>query len=182
MRKPIEEFFLWKAFVAVNRGLLLLCCLIAVGTIAASVLMRYVFKSDLYGLEEIVTLATMWLYFMGGVDGSYEDSHIDADVLSLFVKSDKVKRIFKIFIKVVCLVVSIVFAKWGLDYLKWAAAVGGMTQTLRIPMLLSRIPLSIAFILMVIFNIYHLVNAILGRTPPKPGAAKKKDEEEAENA
>ena len=181
MRKPIEEFFWWKAFVAFNRGLLLFCCLIAVGTIFASVLMRYVFKSNLYGLEEIVTLATMWLYFMGGVDGSYEDSHIDADVLSLAIKSEKVKRVLKIIIKAVCLVVSIVFAKWGIDYLNWAVAVGGVTQTLRIPMLLSRMPLSIAFILMVFFNLYHLINAILGRTPPKPGAAKA-NEEEAENA
>lgn len=181
MRKPIEEFFWWKAFVAFNRGLLLFCCVISVGTIVASVLMRYVFKSDLYGLEEIITLATMWLYFMGGVDGSYEDSHIDADVMSLIIKSDKTKRILKIFIKVVCLGVSIVFAKWGLDYLKWAVAVGGVTQTLRIPMLLSRLPLSVAFILMVFFNAYHLVNAILGRTPPKPGM-EKSAEKEAENA
>ena len=113
MRKPIEEFFWWKAFVAFNRGLLLFCCLSAVGTIFASVLLRYVFKSDLYGLEEIVTLATMWLYFMGGVDGSYEDSHIDADVLSLAIKSEKTKRILKIIIKAICLIVSIFFCKMG---------------------------------------------------------------------
>ena len=79
------------------------------------------------------------------------------------------------------MIVSIFFAKWGIDYLNWAVTVGGVTQTLRIPMLLSRMPLSVAFILMVFFNVYHLINAILGRTPPKPGAAKA-NEEEAENA
>lgn len=177
MGKPIEEYFLWKLFVKLNRSLLLLCSIIAVGTIVTSVVLRYVFKSDLYGLEEIITLATMWLYFMGGVDGSYEDVHIDADVLSLVIKSKKAKRALRIFVKGVCLAVSVVFAKWGIDYLKWSISVGGVTQTLRMPILLSRMPLSIAFILMVFFNLYHFINALLGRTPPKPGEARPVEKE-----
>ena len=181
-RKPIEDYLAWKIFVKFNRGLLLFCALSALLTIFASVVMRYVFKSDLHGMEEIVTLATMWLYFMGGVDGSYEDSHIDADVMGLLIKSDKVKHIIKIVVKVICLAVSVVFAKWGIDYFKWCVATGGVTQTLKIPMLLSRIPLSIAFILMVFFNAYHLINVILNRTPKIEGAEPKDEAEKEENA
>ncbi len=31
----------------------------------AEVVLRYVFKSDLFGIEEIVVIAAFWLYFMG---------------------------------------------------------------------------------------------------------------------
>ena len=163
--QQIEDYFLWKALVFLIRVLLIVTSVAAVLTIVLSVTMRYIFKSNLFGIEELITLTAMWLYFIGGLHGSYEDSHINADVLTTFINSVKLKYALRILVTGICLACSIVFAIWGIQYFLWSVRIGGYSVSLRIPMILSRIPLSICFLLMVVYNIYHFVNAILGRDP-----------------
>ncbi|WP_130862995.1 TRAP transporter small permease [Bacilliculturomica massiliensis] len=163
--KRIEDFFLWRLLLKLERAILVICSVAAIGTVVVSVVLRYVFKSDLYGIEEIITVIAMWLYFLGGVYGSYENSHIRADILSVYVKSEKKMRIVRILSLAVSAGASLMLAKWGLDYLRWSIAIGGETVSLHIPMILSRIPLTICFVFMAVYSIYHLILALLGREP-----------------
>ena len=51
------------------------------GCMVYSVVLRYCFKQNFYGSDEVIMLFAFWLYFMGAVYGSYENSHIKADLL-----------------------------------------------------------------------------------------------------
>ena len=153
------------------RIILVFCSAGAVLCIVVGVFMRYVLKSSLFGVEEIILLIAMWLYFIGGVYGSYKDNHITADVLSTYVKSERIKRFLRIFVTAFCLVISVIFAVWGITYINWCFQVGGTTVGLHIPLIYSRFPLCVGFIMMCLFNVYHLINVIINREVPGGDAA-----------
>ena len=165
MRKPIEHFFLWRVLVGLERFILVAASISAVLAVFLSVLMRYVFETDLYGVEEIIIILAMWLYFIGGAYGSYKDCHITADVLSVYVKSPKAQRALKIFVAAVAVFCCVVLVKWSLTYLAFTLKINAKSISLRIPMVVSQLPICLCFFLSLIYSIYHLINAILGRTP-----------------
>lgn len=165
MTKKIEDCVPWKALVHAHRFFLALFSFIVVVIITASVVMRYVLKTDLYGLEEIEILLAMWIYFIGGSYGSYERSHITADIMNVIIKNPKILHGISIFVTAVSLAVSIFFAVWGIQYWNLIFMIGGNTPGLKIPLPLQRMPLTIGFVLMVWFNLYHFVCAVLGRKP-----------------
>ncbi len=66
----------WKFVLWLQRALLVLSSLFVVLIMCVTVLLRYVFKSDLFGMEEIVVIAAFWLYFMGSSYGVYDQSHV----------------------------------------------------------------------------------------------------------
>ena len=78
--EKIEKSKLWNAFLSIERILLKICCFLVFVVLIISVFMRYVFKSDLYGIEEFVAILAMWMYMLSASYASYEDSHITADI------------------------------------------------------------------------------------------------------
>ena len=78
--EKIEKSKLWNAFLSIERILLKICCFLVFVVLIISVFMRYVFKSDLYGIEEFVAILAMWMYMLSASYASYEDSHIKADI------------------------------------------------------------------------------------------------------
>jgi len=66
--KKIEAFkrsMIWKFLVKLQRWLMVASSIFVMLIMCLEVLLRYVFKSDLFGIEEIVVIAAFWLYFMG---------------------------------------------------------------------------------------------------------------------
>lgn len=165
MKKPIEDYFLWRLLVRLERFILVAVSVMAMLCVVAGALMRYIFKIDLYGIEEIIILLAMWLYFIGGAYGSYENSHISADMVSNYIKSNKVKRYIRIFVALVTVVCAFILSRWSLQYIAFALKIQDRSISLHIPMLFFRIPIALCFILSFFYGIYHLVNAILDRQP-----------------
>ena len=85
--KPIEKTFIWKLMEALMRWLLMISGVLLIVVITISVFMRYVLKSALFGSEEILALLAIWLYWIGGAYGSYEDSHIYADKTGKMIRN-----------------------------------------------------------------------------------------------
>ena len=53
--------------------------------ISAAAFVRYLLGGDLYGYEEIVKLIAFWVYFMGAAYGSFNKTHVSADLVSSYV-------------------------------------------------------------------------------------------------
>ena len=164
-RKCFENFILWRALVGTERFLLWTSSVIIILVITIAVIMRYVFNSDFFGSEEILKLFAVWMYFIGGSYGSYENSHITADILSVFVKSPKVMRMINIFIATLSLVISLFFIDWAFQYWEQVQLLGGTTSGLKIPLPIYKFAPVAAYILMAVFGLYHLVNLVIKRTP-----------------
>ena len=87
MYKKLEEFQkskLCNGFYTVNGYFIRFCGIALTCVIFAAVVMRYCFKLDFFGSEEIILLFAWWMYFLGGIGGSQEDSQIKADMVEVF--------------------------------------------------------------------------------------------------
>ena len=119
-----------------------------------TVISRYVFKSDIFGSEEIILLFAWWMYFIGAIGGSMEDSQIKADMIDVFVSNkaivDACKGVAGILEFVVFTLSGVLAARFvATNFVKMPVTTG-----LRIPMVCLQIPLVIGFFGMAIFGLY----------------------------
>ena len=162
--KPIEDWILWKGLIKIEKIILAAASIAVILCVCGSVFMRYVLKIDLFGIEEIITLLAMWIYWMGGVYGSYEQSHINADITNVFVKTDKGKRIVLIVKGFLTVMISGVFAYWSVaDYLLWNLSSNTATIGLHIPYIYSSCVITISFVMMFLYFTYHFIRLLVPR-------------------
>ena len=114
--------------------------------ISAATIMRYIFEMDLYGYEEWIKIFAFWLYFMGGGYGAFAGTHVSADLVQSYLKDGVIKRLM-IFIKcTVTLGVTLLFTKYGWDYLIFGF-LGPLGTGVAIPRTVAwRIPLWTAYV------------------------------------
>lgn len=114
--------------------------------ISAATIMRYILEMDLYGYEEWIKIFAFWLYFMGAGYGAFAGTHVSADLVQSYVKEGVLKR-FLIFTKtVVTLGVTLLFTKYGWDYLVFGF-LGPLGTGVALPRTVAwRIPLWTAYL------------------------------------
>ena len=168
--KPIEEWIFWKALIHAERFILVFASAAAAAVVFAGVIMRYVIKTDLFGIEEIVTIIVMWLYFIGAAYGSFEDSHIKADMLPALIKNKKALKTLNLAIYGISAALLTVIAFWGLQYAHWSILSGGKSVGWRFPLIISQIPITIGFVLMWFYAICHLVRTALKKIDENEGS------------
>ncbi|MEG0378035.1 MAG: TRAP transporter small permease subunit [Eubacterium sp.] len=150
-----QDSLFWRGIKFVQNILLSVCSLAAVFAIFLTVVMRYIFSSDLYGMEEIILVIAFWLYFVGGSRGSLEDTHIKADLVDVFVKNTRVMYLIKGFAKLVETVVYLLFSKWAISLFFLNLSRMPKTPGLKIPYVVSQFPIALGFVLMCFFAGYY---------------------------
>jgi len=118
------------------------------------VLLRYVFKAPLMGIEELLLFPTVWLYFIGGMNASLERSQIVARVLEVFVKKDKAIYLIRTIASVLSLGVACWLTYWGYDFLKYSLRVDKVSPTLYIPTIYAD---ALVFVGLVFMTFYTLL-------------------------
>jgi TRAP-type C4-dicarboxylate transport system permease small subunit len=159
--KPIESWVIWKANVNIMEIILAVCSVLLFVLIGASVFVRYIVHASIFGVEEIIAFLAIWLYWIGGVYGSYEKSHISGDLTNIFISTKKGKKIAEIASNVVTVIITGCFAYWSItEYALWNIKSGTKTIGLHIPNLVGNIVLPISFCFMFLYSVYHLVRII----------------------
>ncbi|MDO6561990.1 TRAP transporter small permease subunit [Amphritea sp. 1_MG-2023] len=120
------------------------------------VITRYVFETPVMGLEEIAVIPTLWLYILGAVNASREDTQIRANVLEIFLKTERARHILLIISESISLVISSWLTYWAWDYFKYAVRVSKETPTLYLPTLIYESALFIGLLLMTLYVLLHL--------------------------
>ena len=151
----LNNFVLW-----IQEKIMIFTSLVIAAMILMSAIMRYVFHSDFYGMEEVVIILAFWLYFMGSSYAAYEDSHIKADLLSSMAKTKKTKAIFSAVKNFLSLLISILVTVWCVEFIVWNIHMNPKSPVYGIPLLISQVPILISFTLMTIYIFGHLVNDI----------------------
>lgn len=124
------------------------------------VLTRYVFQIPVMGLEETMAFPTIWLYILGSVNASRENTHIRANVLEIFIKTDRGHTILAIIGEMISLIVGLWLLSWAWDYTQYAWRVWRETPTLYIPTFYSDVAIVIGLALMMVYTALHLVRHI----------------------
>lgn len=148
-----------RRLLYIQRILLAVFSVVLAAVFFAVVVLRYGFEADLFAYEEWVLVVAFWLYFIGGAQGSYEDSHIKADFLSAFISNARVRWGFSILTNLLEFFVLAVLSYWAflmvmeevVQYPTWPATVAW-----KIPYALPRLGIFIGLLLMTFYSFLHL--------------------------
>jgi TRAP-type C4-dicarboxylate transport system permease small subunit len=124
------------------------------------VITRYVFQIPVMGLEETMAYPTVWLYILGSVNASRENTHIRANVLEIFVKTERGHTILTIIGEIISLIVGLWLLSWAWEYTRYSWRVWRESPTLYIPTFYSDVALVVGMTLMMIYTAAHLVRHI----------------------
>ena len=128
---------------------------VAVGQFV-QVITRYVLQVPVMGLEETMLYPTLWLYMLGAVNASRENTQIRANVLEIFVKTERGHSVLALIGEIISLIVLAWLGWWAWDFTRYAWRVWKESPTLYIPTFYADIALFLAIALMTVFTIWHL--------------------------
>lgn len=136
-----------------------LICLVAVGQFI-QVITRYVLELPVMGLEESLLYPTLWLYVLGAVNASRENTHIRANVLEIFLKTPRQFAALAVLGEVLSLVIGCWLTYWAWDFTKYSLRVWKESPTLYIPTFYVDVALLIGMVLMMLYTTWHLLQHI----------------------
>ena len=153
LRRPV------RIMVAVKGVFVAVASLIMAATFFCVVILRYGFQADLFAYNEWLLIICFWLYFMGGALGTYDRSHINADLLSYMTDNPRFNWLRMVVVTAIELVISIAIVYWAVlmiydevdSYPSWQT-----TVALKIPFLVPRIGILVGFVLMMFYSALHL--------------------------
>ena len=120
------------------------------------VLMRYVFELPVMGLDELLVYPTLWLYLLGSVNAAREDTQIKANVLDVFLKTDRSRLTVRVIADSFSVIVSCWLTYWAWDYFLYAKKVWKERPTLYIPTFWAECSLFVGMALMTCYSSWYL--------------------------
>ena len=169
LRRPV------RLLLAVNGAFICAASLTMAATFFCVVVLRYGFGADLFAYEEWLLIICFWLYFMASAVGTYENSHVSADLMDL---SDGGRAALggcaPVLVGAIELVVSLAALYWAVlaigdeiaSYPYWQT-----TIALKIPFLVPRLAPIVGFGLMAFYTALRLYVLFKLRRVPESGAA-----------
>lgn len=136
--------------------LTVLICVVALGQFV-QVITRYVLEIPVMGLEESLLFPTLWLYVLGSVNASRENTHIRANVLEIFLTTEQQHQILAAIGEVISLIISMWLTYWAWDFAKYSLRVWRESPTLYLPTFWVDCSLVIGLVLMMFFTAGHLL-------------------------
>ncbi|WP_282182199.1 TRAP transporter small permease [Aliiroseovarius marinus] len=140
--------------------LTVLICVVALGQFV-QVITRYVLEIPVMGLEESLLYPTMWLYMLGAVNASRENTHIRANVLEIFLSSTKQHQVLAVIGEIISLTIGIWLTTWAWDFTNYSIRVWRESPTLYLPTFYVDVALMTGMVLMMIFTAWHLLKHLI---------------------
>lgn len=119
--------------------------------VVLQVFLRYVLRMPMQSTEEVLMLVSVWLYYVGAVNASREEGHINARILEIF--SDKVRYICSLRLISACIsvVVTLWLSYWAYDFLQYSIRRAKISMILKYPLVLVESALFICMVPMFIY-------------------------------
>jgi len=108
------------------------------------------------GLQDILMYPVLWLYILGSVNASREDNQIRANVLEIFLKTDKAKQVQLLVADTISLAIGIWLTYWAWGFLMYSIRVGKESAVLYIPTVYSDVALFTGLLLMCVFTFSNM--------------------------
>lgn len=151
----------WKRVIGVvancERAISAVTCFAIVLMVFITVVLRYIFKSQIAGMEEMIMTCAFVIYFLGSSVGAYEESEITADMMSLFLKGGRPLNAIKCIRCLAETVLMVIAAYWSLICIGDAAATGKAMIMTKIPYTFQY---SVVFVGLGLTALYSLGHAI----------------------
>lgn len=121
---------------------------------------RALFGAPVFGLEELVLMAAMWLYMLGAGLASRERSHLSADFFQAFTDNEALHDTMRIIATTLSVVMAAFFVTWSYSLLSWGVEKGQVTPVFGIPQYFSQGSLFVASILLLLYALRDLIHDV----------------------
>ncbi len=149
---------IWNNLIKIQEVALIILSVCVVSLMSLLVIFRYILKIDLFGIEEIVVIFAFWLYFIGGSFGSYTRSHITADVITMYIKDDRLRDKIKLVTSFVTVVLSFILTYYALDFFIWGINKGARTAVVANTLVIPQSSVFIGYAIMTFYFSVYLIN------------------------
>ena len=139
--------------VKVQYGVSVVAALALLVMIGYEVFARYVLRSSLMGIEELMLFPIIWLYMLGGANASYEKSHIECGILTLYVKKEKSQKIFEAVKRTLCVIILTWLCYWGFFFYSYSLKTWKLADITFAPLFFANVALTVGFVLMLIYAV-----------------------------
>jgi TRAP-type C4-dicarboxylate transport system permease small subunit len=109
----------WVLLLKLLRIIMLIGISVSTSAVMAEVIMRYVFKSSIIGIEELAAYFAFWVYFIGASYGSYERSHIKAELTHLIFKNPRHYAKSRAVTSIISFTLALYAIPWAYKYVEW---------------------------------------------------------------
>ena len=140
----------------VSRIVTYICAIALPLIISYQVVLRYVLKSPLMGIEELMTFFIIWLYMMGGAVASEQRSHISCGVLTLYIHRNKTMAIFNCFRDLASMIICCWLTYWAYWFFSYSFKLWKTSDILHIPMFFGESAMFIGLVFMLFFGLVEL--------------------------
>lgn len=155
MNNKLEKSAFWKALAKFLRfGLILSSILVTLITFAAVI--TRALNINFLGYEEVLIICAFWLYMLGTAYGSYEDSHIKADVIVVMMPEGFTKSLIALLRNTLTLVLGTIFFLWAFQLFQWTIIMETKTPVWRIPVTVSQSSLLFGLTVATFYNAVYL--------------------------
>ena len=156
-----------RSVLFVQKVLLVVCSLLIAVTFGVVVVLRYGFEMNLFAYEEWMMAAAFTLYFIGSAQGSFDNTHIKADLLKEWLRTEAAKRRVDSVIFGLEVLIGAVLSYWA--YLMVADDLSRYpdlpaTPVYSIPLAVPRGVILLGFVLMTIYSAMHFARLL---APPQ---------------
>lgn len=156
----IKASLLWRGLELLQKAVLILSSLFVALIMCAQVLMRYVFKSDLYGMEEIIIIVAFWLYFLGSSYGVFEKSHVRADIIPQLLPETP-RRLLSLAVQATMTALCLLFSWWGFDFVGYSLQEMPRTLIWAIPLAVGQSSVLAGYLIMSFYSVIYLAEEFL---------------------
>ncbi len=125
-------------------------------TVVLEVILRYIFKSPLFGLEEFSCLVAIWVYFLGAIFGTRDDCHVQGDVAAKFFQTKRQSATVKTVVWTISLVACLLFLYHSSQYAVWLYHTGERTTGLWWPRIISVASMPTGAFFMSLFSLVNI--------------------------
>jgi len=126
-------------------------------TVVLQVILRYLFKWPLFGLEEFSRLIAVWVYFLGAIFGTKYDSHVQGDVAARLFHTTRARAIVKTIAWSMSLLVCALFLYHSAAYSMWIYDTGERTTGLWWPRIFSVGSMVFGAFFMTVYSVVNVV-------------------------
>lgn len=152
----------WKGITAVGKLCEYICAFMGMGMVVlvtVQVILRAL-NMPLFGIEELLTFPTIWLYFLGGACASFTNSHIECGLVGAVCKNPKMVAISKCISNILASALSVYVLKWAWEYSLYSLKMGKISAILHIPMPVGELVMFAGLALMALFTVSETVRGL----------------------
>lgn len=142
-----------KWFYKVQNALAVGLMCLATLLVFVQVLLRYVFKAPLMGIEELLLFPSIWLYMIGGANASFKKEHISCGILTLYIKKERSIKLFNLLRDAISLSVCGWLTYWAYWYFMYSLKVWKVSDLLYIPMFIGESAIFLGLLFMLVYAV-----------------------------